>query len=61
MDNSTIDTVFSILRADVKPLREPIVSKVARTSDALGTLTGPSLTPGLVGVATSGASIACPS
>ncbi|HNR50013.1 MAG: Endonuclease III [Deltaproteobacteria bacterium ADurb.BinA179] len=38
MDNSTIDTVFSILKADVKPLREPIVSKVARTSDAFQVL-----------------------
>lgn len=38
MDNSVIDSVFRILRADVKLLREPIVSKVARTSDAFQVL-----------------------
>ncbi len=38
MDNSVIDSVFRILKADVKPLREPIVSKVARTSNAFQVL-----------------------
>ena len=38
MDNSVIDSVFSILKAEVKLLREPIVSKVARTSDAFQVL-----------------------
>lgn len=33
-----IDSVFRILGADVKTLREPIVSKVARTSDAFQVL-----------------------
>lgn len=38
MDNSVIDSVFRILKAEVKLLREPIVSKVARTSDAFQVL-----------------------
>lgn len=38
MNNSTIDTVFEVLQKEVSALREPIVSKVARTEDAFQVL-----------------------